>query len=945
MPDTKLTALTADTSPTSDDLLYVVNDPAGTPGSKKATAANVITKAHGLSDGIVKVATGTMAAATEGADYYKPSGTDVAVADGGTGASTASGARTNLGLVIGADVQELLVSGTNIKTINGTTLLGSGDLTVSGGHTIEDEGTPLATRTKLNFVGAGVTVTDDSGDDATVVTISGGGSGTVDTIVAGNNIDVDATDPANPIVSATEVSLPEYLVASSTAPADVISLADYVCDGTADQVQIQAAIDAAIAAGGGTVLLSGGTFNISAGISWAAHDINLRGQGQGATIITNSTGSANFDMITVGNRQSDGVMRNFNSVSDMTVTHAGGASTNACIKVDGGGRSSFIKNVQTNEGGIGIHFMDLDRYSIQNVDITNVRGTAMLLQVGAEGTFGKVRIEDSSMNLSDASSICVRFDTTGSTNPFDVVSFKNCLFFSTANTASTIGAQFNLGGVDIHFDNCQFESPSLAHVELNDETRVKFTTCSFIQNGTLATTSGFRLVNDNHCVIIDSCVFQKMTTVFDSISGSPSLELGGWSKNNGNITNVFSGSFGLRTGIDTAFAGDNILQLGPSDKKFTSIYLTDDAYAAGWNADFRAPTKNAVYDKIEALAATIGTGDVVGPASATDKAVAIFNTTTGKLIQNSAVIINSSNVSGVGTFTSTGLMSITRALTGGQILVSSSTTNSTDKFGGYAVRHYLSAEEPVGLIGAANGSSTNEVRIGGGFGEFNSATKLIFYTAANYNTTTGTERFSISSAGVGVFNDTGADADFRIEGDTDANNLFSDASTDRIGIGTATPAQKLDVTGSIGVSSTIELGHASDTTLSRSAAGVIAVEGVVIPSISSTNTLTNKRVTPRTGTTTSSATPTINTDNVDFYSLTAQTADITSFTTNLSGTPTEGQKLWIAITGTAARAITWGSSFEASTVALPTTTVSTNRLDVGFVWNTVTSKWRCVATC
>jgi hypothetical protein len=40
-----------------------------------------------------------------------------------------------------------------------------------GGHTIEDEGTPLTQRTKLNFVGAGVTVTDDSGDDATVVTI------------------------------------------------------------------------------------------------------------------------------------------------------------------------------------------------------------------------------------------------------------------------------------------------------------------------------------------------------------------------------------------------------------------------------------------------------------------------------------------------------------------------------------------------------------------------------------------------------------------------------------------------------------------------------------------------------------------------------------------------------------------------------------------------------
>jgi hypothetical protein len=109
-----------------------------------------------------------------------------------------------------------------------------------------------------------------------------------------------------------------------------------------------------------------------------------------------------------------------------------------------------------------------------------------------------------------------------------------------------------------------------------------------------------------------------------------------------------------------------------------------------------------------------------------------------------------------------------------------------------------------------------------------------------------------------------------------------------------------------------------------------------------TNTLTNKRITARTGTTTSSATPTINTDNVDFYSLTAQTVDITSFTTNLSGTPTDGQTLWIAITGTAARAIAWGASFEASTIALPTTTVISTRLDVAFIWNSVTSKWRCV---
>jgi hypothetical protein len=141
----------------------------------------------------------------------------------------------------------------------------------------------------------------------------------------------------------------------------------------------------------------------------------------------------------------------------------------------------------------------------------------------------------------------------------------------------------------------------------------------------------------------------------------------------------------------------------------------------------------------------------------------------------------------------------------------------------------------------------------------------------------------------------------------------------------------------------IELGHASDTTLSRASAGRLAVEGVNVVTISSTDTLTNKRITPRVTSETSSATPTINTDNSDFHRITALAANITSFTTNLSGTPTHGQKLIVEITGTATRTISWGSSFESSTATLPTTTVGTATLLVGFVWNSATSKWRCVA--
>jgi len=125
--------------------------------------------------------------------------------------------------------------------------------------------------------------------------------------------------------------------------------------------------------------------------------------------------------------------------------------------------------------------------------------------------------------------------------------------------------------------------------------------------------------------------------------------------------------------------------------------------------------------------------------------------------------------------------------------------------------------------------------------------------------------------------------------------------------------------------------------------GATTLAGASIPTYTSTITFTNKRITQRVTTEASSATPTINTDNSDAHSITALATAITSMTTNLSGTPTSGQKLIVQITGTAARAIAWGTSFEASTVDLPTTTVTTAMLSVGFIWNAATSKWSCVA--
>lgn len=134
--------------------------------------------------------------------------------------------------------------------------------------------------------------------------------------------------------------------------------------------------------------------------------------------------------------------------------------------------------------------------------------------------------------------------------------------------------------------------------------------------------------------------------------------------------------------------------------------------------------------------------------------------------------------------------------------------------------------------------------------------------------------------------------------------------------------------------------NTSMTTATYDAAGVAQQ----LLGTTATQTTTNKRVTKRVlALSANSATPTINTDNCDVVHITGQTAAITSFTTNLTGAPVDGDTLRISVTGTASIALTFGASFESSgTQTLPTTTTGTTRMDLGFIYNTETSKWRFV---
>lgn len=120
-----------------------------------------------------------------------------------------------------------------------------------------------------------------------------------------------------------------------------------------------------------------------------------------------------------------------------------------------------------------------------------------------------------------------------------------------------------------------------------------------------------------------------------------------------------------------------------------------------------------------------------------------------------------------------------------------------------------------------------------------------------------------------------------------------------------------------------------------------------LSTLAGTETLTNKRVTPRVLSASAYTTDTgssINGDTQDMFIVTAQTGALKF--NNPSGTPTDGQKLIITVASstTSARALTWDTAYGSTTVTLPTTTAATTvTLTIGFIWSASKSLWQCVA--
>jgi hypothetical protein len=179
----------------------------------------------------------------------------------------------------------------------------------------------------------------------------------------------------------------------------------------------------------------------------------------------------------------------------------------------------------------------------------------------------------------------------------------------------------------------------------------------------------------------------------------------------------------------------------------------------------------------------------------------------------------------------------TAALTYGGVTLSNSVTGT----GSMVLSTSPSLTTPT--LGVASATSVNKVAI---TAPATSATLTIAdgktLTASNTLTFTGTDASSVAFGAGGTV-------------------LYSGGALGTPSSGTLTNATGLPVSGITSSTSTalglgsIELGHATDTTIARSSAGVVTIEGVTIATASNTLTLTNKTLTSPTLTTPVLGTP------------------------------------------------------------------------------------------
>ena len=222
-----------------------------------------------------------------------------------------------------------------------------------------------------------------------------------------------------------------------------------------------------------------------------------------------------------------------------------------------------------------------------------------------------------------------------------------------------------------------------------------------------------------------------------------------------------------------------------------------------------------------------------------------FDVASGKVYKIAGIEVLSNNTLGSGILTS--------SLTSLGTIANLVSTNGT-------ITNLTGTSGTITTFNSTNGTITNLTGTAGTITNLNSTNGTITNLTGTAGTITNLTSTNINASGlvgigtnnplqkfqIGVANTLGINSE---------GTIFVVTSNADVGIGTTNPTSKLHVVGNTNIIGTLELGHASDTTIARVSAGVVSIEGVNIVTISSTDTLTNKTLTSPTLTTPILGTP------------------------------------------------------------------------------------------